>query len=240
MSDLKKQIIISIFKIIVVVLLGLFVLVVPSFIMMSFHNLPELLESKPWLGGFINHTAMLVLSILIMLVLSKGKISTYGFKIAKNIQLKQIVLLSLGIGIIGALIQSCLPIKEPAFIENFSFIQIVIFVWIYASICEEVFTRGLVQGYLAPLARYGFSLFKFRISLPMLVGALFFASMHVMLLTTGMGSSVVFNIVLFAFILGVVAGYYREKTESLIPAILVHMLFNVGGNCTVLLIELFG
>ena len=77
MSDFKKQIIVSIFKIIVVVLLGLFVLVVPSFIMMSFHNLPELLESKPWLGGFINHTAMLVLSILIMLVLSKGKISTY-------------------------------------------------------------------------------------------------------------------------------------------------------------------
>ena len=71
MSDFKKQIIVSIFKIIVVVLLGLFVLVVPSFIMMSFHNLPELLESKPWLGGFINHTAMLVLSILIMLVLSK-------------------------------------------------------------------------------------------------------------------------------------------------------------------------
>ena len=74
----------------------------------------------------------------------------------------------------------------------------------------------------------------------MLVGALFFASMHVMLLTTGMGSSAVFNIVLSAFILGVVAGYYREKTESLIPAIFVHMLFNVGGNCTVLLIELFG
>jgi len=239
MSDFKKQIFISIFKIIVVVLLGLFVLAVPSFIMMSFHNLAELLESKPWLGGFINHTAMLVLSIIIILVLSKGKISTYGFKIPKNIQLKRIVLLSLGIGIIGALIQSYFPMKEPASIEKFSFIQIVIFVWIYASICEEVLTRGLIQGYLMSLSKYGFTVFKLRLSVPMIVGALFFALIHIMLLTTGMGGSAVFNIVLFAFILGVVAGYYREKTESLIPAILVHMLFNVGGYCTDLLIELF-
>ena len=36
--------------------------------------------------------------------------------------------------------------------------------------------------------------------------------------------------VLFAFVLGIVAGYYRQKTESLIPAILVHMLANVGGS----------
>ena len=29
--------------------------------------------------------------------------------------------------------------------------------------------------------------------------------------------------------LGIVAGYHREKTESLIPAIIIHGLFNIGG-----------
>lgn len=238
MNLFKNVAISAIIRIIVAILLGNFVLVIASFIIMSFSILLELLESKPWIGGFVNHTTMLVLSILIMLVLSKGKISTYGFKIARNIQLKPIILLSLGIGIIGTLIQSCLPMKGPVFIEAFSFIQIVIFIWIYASICEEVLTRGLIQGYLTPLTKYGFTLFKLPITLPVLVSALFFATMHIMLLTTGMGSAAVFNIIFFAFILGIIAGYYREKTGSLIPAIIVHMLFNVGGTCTGLLIEL--
>jgi membrane protease YdiL (CAAX protease family) len=174
-----------------------------------------------------------------MLILSKGKISTYGFKMARNIQLKRIILLSLGIGIIGALIQFHLPMEEPGFEENFSFIQTVIFIWIYASICEEVLTRGLIQGYLAPLTKYGVTVFKLRISFPVLISALFFASMHIMLLTMNMDGTAVFNIVSFAFILGIIAGYYREKTGSLIPAIIVHMLFNVGGSCAGLLIELF-
>ena len=239
MSIFKNQVITAIARIIAAILLGMFVLVMASFIIMSYHNLPYIMESKPWIGGFINHTAMLVLSILIMLFLSKGKISTYGFKMAGNIKLEPIIFLSLGIGIVGTLIQSRLPMKEPGFIENFSFIQVVIFIWIYASICEEVLTRGLIQGYLTPLTRYGFTVFKLTISIPVLISALFFASMHLMLLTTGMGSAAVFSIVLFAFILGIIAGHYREKTGSLIPAIIVHMLFNVGGTCTDLLIKLF-
>jgi membrane protease YdiL (CAAX protease family) len=30
-------------------------------------------------------------------------------------------------------------------------------------------------------------------------------------------------------LLGIVAGYNREKTGSLIPAIIIHALFNIGG-----------
>jgi membrane protease YdiL (CAAX protease family) len=239
MSIFKNQVIGAIARIIAATLLGMFVLVVASSIIMSFHNLPYILESKPWIGGFINHTAMLVFSTLIILLLSKGKISTYGFRMAGNIKLKSIIFLSLGIGIVGTLIQSRLPMNVPGFIENFSFIQVVIFIWIYASICEEILTRGLIQGYLAPLNKYGFTVFKLSISVPVLISALFFASMHIMLLTTGMGSAAVFNIILFAFILGIIAGYYREKTGSLIPAIIVHMFFNVGGTCADLLIKLF-
>ena len=56
---------------------------------------------------------------------------------------------------------------------------VILTAWIYASICEEVFTRGLL----------------------LLVG-----------------------------ILGVIAGNYREKTGSLIPAILIHSFFEIGGT----------
>ncbi len=44
----------------------------------------------------------------------------------------------------------------------------------------------------------------------------------------------VFNIVFFGFILGLFAGYYRERSGSIIPAIIVHILFNIGGTLAML------
>jgi len=45
--------------------------------------------------------------------------------------------------------------------------------------------------------------------------------------------------IISAFIVGVIAGYYCEKTESLAPAILVHMLFNMIGSLVFFLGGLF-
>ena len=228
MNLFKNQAITAIVKIIVAILLGLFVLMVGAFIQ-SLEGLPQLVRS--------NHTTMLVLSLLVILILSKGRISTYGFKLTRNIQLKQILFWSFGIGIGGTLIQSFIPGEGLTFLEDFSFPRMVISIWIYASICEEVLTRGLIQGYLSPLAKYGFTLCKARISLPVLVGALFFGSMHLALLTMGVSGFIVITIVLFAFALGIIAGYYREKTGSIIPAIITHMAFNISGTLCGFLIE---
>jgi membrane protease YdiL (CAAX protease family) len=42
-----------------------------------------------------------------------------------------------------------------------------------------------------------------------------------------------------AVILGTVAGYYRDQTKSLVPAILIHALFNVGGSLRFWILGLF-
>lgn len=115
-------------------------------------------------------------------------------------------------------------------VGELSFLQQIIFIWIYASIAEEVLTRGLVQSSLASWGKYGFVVLGFRISLPVLVSALFFGLMHAMQSAIGAGSYTVIVTVLFAFILGLVAGYHREETQSLVPAIIVHMFANVGGS----------
>ena len=59
------------------------------------------MQTKLWLVLFINHTAMLILSIIVMLVVSKGKLSRYGLKRAGNIQRKQVISWRLGRGIIS-------------------------------------------------------------------------------------------------------------------------------------------
>jgi len=40
----------------------------------------------------------------------------------------------------------------------------------------------------------------------------------------------VLNIVIFGVVLGLIAGCQKEKTGSLLPAIIVHMCFNIGAS----------
>jgi membrane protease YdiL (CAAX protease family) len=105
-------------------------------------------------------------------------------------------------------------------------LNFVLTVVILASICEEIFNRGLVQGFLSPLKDKGVKLGKVHISLPVTICGLLFGLGHLCLLGN-MDSRVVVLIVISATALGFVAGYFREKTDSLMPAIAVHMTFNI-------------
>ena len=46
-------------------------------------------------------------------------------------------------------------------------------------------------------------------------------------------------VIVLTSLLGIVAGYYREKTGSLIPAIIIHALFNIGGMLPMWLLTWF-
>lgn len=203
------------------------------------NNIPTSIQPEMWLGLFISQTAILLISLIIMLIASKGRLARYGFRPAGDIQLKQIILWGLGIGIISALIGSSLPGKEVDVTGELSFFQTIILIWIYASISEEVFTRGLIQSSLAPLVKYGITLSKWRISLPVLLSALFFGLLHLIQTAMGMSINKALVIVLFAFLLGIVAGYHREKSGSLAPAIIVHMFANIGGSIAGFLISFY-
>lgn len=218
MDSSKNQTGSAVVKIIVGVLLGLLVLIASS-IIVFITGVSELM-----------HAGMFFVSFILILFLSRGKISEYGFKITDNLRLKQTIIVGSVAGLIITGSALVFPVNAPPGVEEFSFVQAVIFVWIYASICEEVLTRGLIFGYLSPLKRYSFLILKLRISLPVLVSALFFGAMHLGLLSVGLDSFSVSVIVVSGFIMGVIAGYYREKTESIIPAIIVHMLFNICGS----------
>ncbi|MDH4222517.1 MAG: CPBP family intramembrane metalloprotease, partial [candidate division Zixibacteria bacterium] len=133
-------------------------------------------------------------------------------------------------GFVLAGISSFFTMKGFEFTKELSLTQVIIFIWIYASVSEEFLTRGLILGFLAPLSKRGIQIFKFRISVPVIVSALFFGFMHMGLITMGANTITMLIVILSAVILGIIAGYYREKTESIIPAIIIHMLFNVWGT----------
>jgi membrane protease YdiL (CAAX protease family) len=68
-----------------------------------------------------------------------------------------------------------------------------------------------------------------------IISGLFFGAMHVVLIPF-MGPAA-FPLIVLAVFLGLVAGYYRERTGSLLPAIIVHSLFNIGGSLPIWLIH---
>jgi len=216
-----------ILRIVIAVFLGFLVLALSS-MMNTVNVFTELSESYPRIP--ITHTGMLLASLILICLLSKGKISTYGLK---GIRLKALVrptVVGLSVGIIITGLGELLPMRGFEFMEDFTLLQIILFVWIFASVSEELLTRGLLQGFLRPLEKYRLMIFKFYMSVPVLVAALFFGFMHLGLLTMGASGFTVFVIVLSAIILGVIAGYYREKTGSIVPAIVIHMLFNICGT----------
>jgi membrane protease YdiL (CAAX protease family) len=182
-----------------------------------------------WLPPALNHTGMLLGSLALILILSRGRPAAYGLRLPGRFPAAAIVLLTLGITGLASVVNAILPGAGLTFTAGYTFAQTVLGVWIFASVAEETLTRGLVQGHLAPLADRAIAIGRLRLSLPVIAGAVFFGAMHLALFTMGIDASTVLQIVAFAFVVGLVAGYARERSGSVLPAMLVHTLANAGG-----------
>ena len=217
---------------VIAILLGLLVLILSGVLMQIISVETGLFKKLPFIGKTFTHSSMLVFSVMLILILNKGNIRGYGFTWNINFPLGKIILISLLLGFTASLIIELADVSMEEYTptKDFSFIEIIVYIWFWASICEEVLTRGLIQGFLSPVKHIGVKILRRFISLPVIAGALFFGAMHLMLLTLGTDIFVVLIIVIFAVILGFIAGYFKEQTNSLVPAILVHFCFNVGGS----------
>lgn len=117
-------------------------------------------------------------------------------------------------------------------------LQFFVFVFIYASIEEEVLFRGFLQNILNPLKDKGIKIFKRHISVPVIIGAIMFSAAHLGLIATGAGTLFIFRTLIFTFTLGLIAGYYQEKYINNAYAILVHMAGNFMGLMGILYMSL--
>lgn len=186
--------------------------------------------SPAWIGLFMSGTVMLAVSLILVLASSMGDPTGFGFT-------RPAVGGGYGAGIAWGLIlgfcASALNLLAGGDglspVQGLGFVQVVLLVWVLASVSEEVLVRGYVQSYLQSLTRMGFTVFRLRMSLPVILSALFFSAMHLVLLTTATPFITVYTVLVFTFFLGLVTAYQRERTGSILPAVIAHMSFNVGG-----------
>ena len=123
---------------------------------------------------------------------------------------------------------------HPA-LRDTTMLQFLLFTFILAPVAEEHLFRGFLQNYLKPLDNKGITVFHRRISLPVLIAALAFSLSHLGLLASGVGTAFMIRTALFTFVLGTIAGYYQEKYNNIVLAILVHMAGNLLGILPVVL-----
>ena len=188
---------------------------------------------------------ILVLSIIMIWMVNDKSFKNYGFVKAKNISYPKMTLISIGIMIASMIIGGILfvgilrnyfPSENNKIFPNQSIIQMILTVWIWSSITEEFLSRGLVQGFMNHLKEKKF----LGLSISVIFSGLFFGAIHLSLLKSGMAYWFIGMIVSNATVIGLVAAYYREKSESILPAIYIHILANVVGSAPLLISMLLG
>lgn len=225
------------FSILLTLLFGFVIVKISS---MSAKPVSDFLIQKMELNFYTKNVVfkffMLVYSLLAILVFNKGSFANYGFIFPQNFKYLGFSLRVMGISAAALVFGSLLFMavlnhlfptgNSTGFPEQKSLLQMILTVWIWSSLCEEVLVRGFIQGRIQKFQKYRF----FKLSLPVLVSGLFFGAMHLSLIKAGMGPWFVAFIVFNTSVLGIVAAYYREKSGSLFPAFLAHFLANFIGS----------
>lgn len=190
-------------------------------------------------SSFSTHALMLVMSVVLILVMKKQVCYRIAFPKIKQI-FKPIlfgflsaVVINIALGVLIAIISGGAE-KHPA-MANASVLQFLLFDFILASVAEEFLFRGFLQNLLKPLSAKGFKLFRRKISLPVIISALAFAAAHLILIASGVSALFIVRILVFTFVLGLIAGYYQEKHDNHAFAIIVHMSGNLMGLISVMI-----
>jgi membrane protease YdiL (CAAX protease family) len=188
------------------------------------------LNSNIIADSFVTHSLMLLLSAGAIFAMRANVGYAISLPKFKNV-LKPIlvgIVIFLVINVIIAIITKLVGSKLEAhpLLNKMSPMQVLFFVFIYASIAEEVLFRGFLQNLLKPFMLGGITIFKRRFSFSVIVSAIAFGLGHLIMIKAGVSPMFLVRIVLFTACLGLAAGYYQEKYNNNAYAIIVHMSGN--------------
>lgn len=180
--------------------------------------------------SFATHTVMLLLAMGAIYLLRDIVEFRLSFFKVKTI-IKPIIvgiLTAIGTAIIVSVILEVLGfgLEEHPVVANMQPLQVFLFIFIFASISEEMLFRGFLLNIMKPLKGKSKTFFKIKISLPVFISAIAFGMAHLILISGGVGIPFLVRIVLFTSALGIVAGYYQEKYDNFLYAVIVHMSGN--------------
>ena len=165
-----------------------------------------------------NQPALKLLLILVSLALTRGRWAESGFVWPARPAWGKALWPGLVIGAVaslGALLFHFDGMR--AILKGYSLPRMIVVIWIWSSLSEEIFCRGWFQsGLPAGPSRLAWS-------------AALFGSMHLSLFLAGVDTPSVLWIVTATTVLGYFCAQIREQSGSIVPAFVRHAGFNIGG-----------
>lgn len=178
----------------------------------------------PLAQGVVPLIIAISLAIALVLIFTLGRrtgsISEFGFSISEFRYVELAALLGLPLAIAASWLGHLLPAKGAIDTSGFPLWMLWLYFGVGASIQEEVIFRGLLQSFLEQRWTTRFLVFRASLSPAVLFTATLFGIIHL-----GSGPIVIAG----AIVLGLVAGELRRRSGSLLPAVIIHALFNVPG-----------
>jgi membrane protease YdiL (CAAX protease family) len=200
-----------------------------SILMSGSSGFALVVKANPWMAIPIISSVTICIAMLLIAIVGKRRFAQYGFKLPKGSDVWK----PLPVGFVVGTILNVLPEfgrVELTWMGQIPFPYFILLSWMGLPIQEELIFRGLFQGYLATHIQSSIKIWKWKLTVPALIGAIVFSLVHLALLSVEASLGGVLFIIVGAFILGIIAGYFRAETGSLIGPIIVHSLFNLTGT----------
>ncbi len=171
--------------------------------------------------GVIMQFSMLAVS-LVLAHIATGNIGVIGGFYIPLLGLTDTLIIAvvLGLIIIFSLVTSKIVKEAKPPIELNSLWEFLLLALFVAPVCEEIVFRGLVEGYLIYV--------KTSIYVAVALPAVLFSIIHVAPYRKSSKPHMVI-VVTLALIIGVLAGYYRAVTGSILIAMIIHAVSNTPG-----------
>lgn len=196
--------------------IGLFLAVyIPAFAITAIVR-PHVEMAVPLIIGI---TSLIALILVFLFARKPAGAAEFGFTIPKGLYLDTATVAGLILGIAVAFTSHRFPSKPPLDLSHLKPWMIALYFVVGAPIQEEIIFRGLIQSMLERRWTKPFTVFGVSLSGAVVFTAVLFGIIHL---------EVGALVAVCAVILGLVAGELRRRSGSLLPAIIVHALFNAA------------
>jgi uncharacterized protein len=209
--------------------LGL-VVILPSgyvFVLLTKHMAMKTSMATPWLAMLANHAVMLAIALALIAWFSNGNLTEYGLQWPEHLHyVPSALLCGAAFGLLMTIVDYFPQILKHIPPENLSLTPASVGAWlffqgIYVGPTEEIPFRGLLQTYLMQRTSGRVRLWNYDMHVAGVILAILFALAHLTSFWTenlwlALGQQI------YAFALGILYAYWREKSGSLLAPILGH------------------
>jgi membrane protease YdiL (CAAX protease family) len=164
-------------------------------------------------------TFSVALILILLLARQPIGIAEFGFSIPNSRYIAIAGALGLTLGLAVTFLSHLFPSKPPFDVSRFAPWMIGLYFIIGSPIQEEIIFRGLIQSIMERRWMITFSVFGGSLSCAVTFTAVLFCVIHL-----GAGVAVATG----AIVLGLVAGELKRRSGSLLPAVIIHALFNAA------------